>query len=164
MTVGVDHDEWKWLNCTTSQPHSQQTLMLCQTIAKDCLNVLGKLVHDVRSMFGIPQECQCSNVSNAKPIPGPNAVCTYKRSYMTLLFIPFLLSNLSENWHVLLRTITNILVLILLSEKYYMTKRELLIHLWWHDHILAYCLYSICAANQPKIIWIILFLEMILKY
>lgn len=63
MVKGQDHDEWKWLHCTTRQPHEQDVLMLCQIIAADCLEKLGQYAHAVKDLYGIPQTCNCDRNS-----------------------------------------------------------------------------------------------------
>lgn len=59
MVKGPDHDEWKWLLCNNRQLHDQQQLMLCQTIANNCLQELRNLVHRARHLCEIPQTCKC---------------------------------------------------------------------------------------------------------
>ncbi|KAK3922935.1 Lysine-specific demethylase 3A [Frankliniella fusca] len=59
MVKASDHDEWKWLHCTSRAPHEQDKLILCQTIAADCLSKLGQLVHQVRHLYKMPQTCRC---------------------------------------------------------------------------------------------------------
>lgn len=57
------HDEFHWMLCTattpTHQKHELRDLMLTQIIASDALNVLGRLLHDIRAMWQVPQMCGC---------------------------------------------------------------------------------------------------------
>ncbi|CAD6991782.1 unnamed protein product [Ceratitis capitata] len=57
------HDEYHWMLCSattpTHQKHELRDLMLTQIIASDALNVLGRLLHDVRAMWQVPQMCGC---------------------------------------------------------------------------------------------------------
>ncbi|XP_017117375.1 lysine-specific demethylase 3A [Drosophila elegans] len=55
-------DEYHWLLCTDPsgpQEHALTELMLTQIIAGDALNVLGRLLHEVRSLWQVPQVCGC---------------------------------------------------------------------------------------------------------
>ncbi|XP_017478881.1 PREDICTED: lysine-specific demethylase 3A isoform X2 [Rhagoletis zephyria] len=57
------HDEYHWMLCTATTPnhqkHELRDLMLTQIIAGDALNVLGRLLHDIRAMWQVPQICGC---------------------------------------------------------------------------------------------------------
>ncbi|XP_064551226.1 lysine-specific demethylase 3A [Drosophila montana] len=55
------HDEYHWLLCTddVQQQHTLPELMLTQIIAGDALNVLGRLLHEVRTLWQVPQVCGC---------------------------------------------------------------------------------------------------------
>ncbi|XP_053960447.1 lysine-specific demethylase 3A-A isoform X1 [Anastrepha ludens] len=57
------HDEFHWMLCTATTPshqkHELRELMLTQIIAGDALNVLGRLLHDIRAMWQVPQMCGC---------------------------------------------------------------------------------------------------------
>ncbi|EDV93576.1 lysine-specific demethylase 3A [Drosophila grimshawi] len=60
------HDEYHWLLCTDDkqkeeqqQQHTLPELMLTQIIAGDALNVLGRLLHEVRTLWQVPQVCGC---------------------------------------------------------------------------------------------------------
>nr|XP_014091107.1 lysine-specific demethylase 3A-A [Bactrocera oleae]XP_014091108.1 lysine-specific demethylase 3A-A [Bactrocera oleae]XP_014091109.1 lysine-specific demethylase 3A-A [Bactrocera oleae]XP_014091110.1 lysine-specific demethylase 3A-A [Bactrocera oleae] len=57
------HDEFHWMLCTATTPiyqkHELRDLMLTQIIASDALNVLGRLLHDIRAMWQVPQMCGC---------------------------------------------------------------------------------------------------------
>ncbi|XP_067647679.1 lysine-specific demethylase 3A [Eurosta solidaginis] len=57
------HDEYHWMLCTATTPihknHELRELMLTQIIAGDALNVLGRLLHDIRAMWQVPQMCGC---------------------------------------------------------------------------------------------------------
>ncbi|XP_075144805.1 lysine demethylase 3 [Haematobia irritans] len=52
-------DECYWLLCSGGVIHHMKDLMLTQIIAGDALNVLGRLLHDVRRLWQIPQLCGC---------------------------------------------------------------------------------------------------------
>ncbi|EDW83862.1 uncharacterized protein Dwil_GK13454 [Drosophila willistoni] len=57
-------DEYHWLVCThpsggPNQQHVLADLMLTQIIAGDALNVLGRLMHEVRTLWQVPQVCGC---------------------------------------------------------------------------------------------------------
>ncbi|EDW34380.1 GL21613 [Drosophila persimilis] len=55
-------DEYHWGLCTDpsgSQQHAMTELMLTQIIAGDALNVLGRLLHEVRTLWQVPQVCGC---------------------------------------------------------------------------------------------------------
>uniref|UniRef100_A0A1I8Q0R3 [histone H3]-dimethyl-L-lysine(9) demethylase n=1 Tax=Stomoxys calcitrans TaxID=35570 RepID=A0A1I8Q0R3_STOCA len=52
-------DEYYWLLCSGGVTHHMKELMLTQIIAGDALNVLGRLLHDVRRLWQIPQLCGC---------------------------------------------------------------------------------------------------------
>lgn len=62
-----------WLFCTNRQAHEQSKLMLTQIIASDTMMKLAKRVHQVRALFGIPQNCGCP-FSVVKPTNGLNKV------------------------------------------------------------------------------------------
>lgn len=66
MVKGSDHDEWKWLFCNNRQSHDQKSLIMCQTIADDCLKQLKNLMHEVRHLCEIPQTCKCDYTLNSK--------------------------------------------------------------------------------------------------
>ncbi|XP_062126405.1 lysine-specific demethylase 3A-A [Drosophila sulfurigaster albostrigata] len=55
------NDEHQWFLCTDEkqQKHSLSELMLTQIIAGDALNVLGRLLHEVRMLWQVPQVCGC---------------------------------------------------------------------------------------------------------
>ncbi|XP_023161823.1 lysine-specific demethylase 3A-A [Drosophila hydei] len=56
------HDAYHWLLCTDNDKQEQHTLpelMLTQIIAGDALNVLGRLLHEVRTLWQVPQVCGC---------------------------------------------------------------------------------------------------------
>lgn len=56
------YDAYHWLLCTDSDKQQQHTLpelMLTQIIAGDALNVLGRLLHEVRTLWQVPQVCGC---------------------------------------------------------------------------------------------------------
>ncbi|XP_060527245.1 probable JmjC domain-containing histone demethylation protein 2C isoform X2 [Cylas formicarius] len=63
---GKDRDEFAWLLCTNRQGHEQEKLMLTQIIADDCLLKLGKMVHEMRELWGIEQFCACPNAKDVK--------------------------------------------------------------------------------------------------
>lgn len=67
MVGSRDHDEWKWIFCTSRLPHEQDSLILCQTIAADCRQKLAQEVHNLREIFGIPQNCECEITPNSCP-------------------------------------------------------------------------------------------------
>lgn len=52
-------DECYWLLCSGGMTHYVKDLMLTQIIAGDSLNILGRLLHDVRTLWQIPQLCGC---------------------------------------------------------------------------------------------------------
>uniref|UniRef100_A0A1B0A3K3 [histone H3]-dimethyl-L-lysine(9) demethylase n=1 Tax=Glossina pallidipes TaxID=7398 RepID=A0A1B0A3K3_GLOPL len=52
-------DEYYWMLCTGGSIHNVKELILTQIIAGDALNVLGQLLHDVRTLWQIPQLCGC---------------------------------------------------------------------------------------------------------
>ncbi|KAH8293007.1 hypothetical protein KR054_004872 [Drosophila jambulina] len=55
-------DEYHWLLCTDfsgPQEHAVTELMLTQIIAGDALNVLGRMLHEVRTLWQVPQVCGC---------------------------------------------------------------------------------------------------------
>lgn len=52
-------DEYYWLLCSGGVTHHMKDLILTQIIAGDALNVLGRLLHDVRTLWQIPQLCGC---------------------------------------------------------------------------------------------------------
>lgn len=64
MLKGSDHDEWKWLYCTTRQPHELDSLIMCQTIASNCLTSLGDLVHEIKYLYKMPKTCGCEWTPN----------------------------------------------------------------------------------------------------
>ena len=60
-------DGYQWLKCltlkgknTVETEHDVDNLMLTQVIAGDALNELGRLVHEMRKKYDIPQNCGCS--------------------------------------------------------------------------------------------------------
>lgn len=58
------HDEYQWFLCTDDdgmgqKKHTLPELMLTQIIAGDALNVLGRLLHEVRMLWQVPQVCGC---------------------------------------------------------------------------------------------------------
>ncbi|KAL1509972.1 hypothetical protein ABEB36_004635 [Hypothenemus hampei] len=63
---GKDRDEFMWLLCTNRSSHEQEKLMLTQIIADDCLMKLGKMVHEMRELWGIEQFCGCPNSKESK--------------------------------------------------------------------------------------------------
>lgn len=56
---GKDRDDFLWLLCTNRQGHELERLMLTQIIVKDALTALGRKMHDIRSQYGIKQQCSC---------------------------------------------------------------------------------------------------------
>ncbi|ALC47088.1 JHDM2, partial [Drosophila busckii] len=54
-------DEYHWLLCTDEdqQQHTLSNLMLTQIIAGGALNVLGRLMHEARALWQVPQVCGC---------------------------------------------------------------------------------------------------------
>ncbi|XP_037948514.1 lysine-specific demethylase 3A-like [Teleopsis dalmanni] len=52
-------DEFHWFLCNGAAPHKLSELMLTQIIAGDALNVLGRLLHEVRAVWQVPQLCGC---------------------------------------------------------------------------------------------------------
>lgn len=52
-------DDFYWLHCSGGVIHHLKELILTQIIAGDALNVLGRLLHDVRTLWEIPQLCGC---------------------------------------------------------------------------------------------------------
>lgn len=52
-------DEFHWLLCSGGVTHYTKELILTQIIAGDSLNILGRLLHDVRTLWEIPQLCGC---------------------------------------------------------------------------------------------------------
>lgn len=57
-----DRDDFSWLLCTNRQAHEQEKLMLTQIIAGDSLLKLGRLVHEMRELWGIEQFCGCGMI------------------------------------------------------------------------------------------------------
>ncbi|XP_065339068.1 probable JmjC domain-containing histone demethylation protein 2C isoform X3 [Cloeon dipterum] len=66
-----DRDEFLWLLCTNKQGHELERLMLTQIIVKDALTALGRKMHDIRSHFGIRQQCSCPMNKDVKA----NGIC-----------------------------------------------------------------------------------------
>lgn len=52
-------DENYWLICSSGSPHILSDLRLTQIIAGDALNVLGRKLHEIRTIWEIPQKCHC---------------------------------------------------------------------------------------------------------
>ena len=52
-------DDFYWLLCSGGVSHHSKELILTQIIAGDSLNILGRLLHDVRTLWEIPQLCGC---------------------------------------------------------------------------------------------------------
>ncbi|KAM7360770.1 lysine demethylase 3 [Cochliomyia hominivorax] len=52
-------DDFYWLLCPGGVIHHTRELILTQIIAGDSLNILGRLLHDVRTLWEIPQLCGC---------------------------------------------------------------------------------------------------------
>lgn len=63
---GKDRDDFMWLLCTNRSSHEQEKLMLTQIIADDCLLKLGKMVHEMRELWGIEQFCGCPSSKESK--------------------------------------------------------------------------------------------------
>ncbi|KAA0198903.1 JmjC domain-containing histone demethylation protein-like [Hyalella azteca] len=61
-----ERDEYQWLLCTSRVPHEQDKLMLTQIISGNALMELGKMVHQVRYDFGLPQLCNCEEAQKYK--------------------------------------------------------------------------------------------------
>ncbi|PSN38314.1 hypothetical protein C0J52_23730 [Blattella germanica] len=72
--AGKDRDDFSWLLCTNRQAHEQEKLMLTQIIAGDSLLQLGKKVHEVRALWGIPQYCGCQ-MSKESMQKSTNGIC-----------------------------------------------------------------------------------------
>lgn len=52
-------DDFYWMLCSGGVTHHAKELILTQIIAGDSLNILGRLLHDVRTLWEIPQLCGC---------------------------------------------------------------------------------------------------------
>lgn len=52
-------DDFYWLLCSGGIVHHTKDLILTQIIAGDSMNILGRLLHDVRTLWEIPQLCGC---------------------------------------------------------------------------------------------------------
>uniref|UniRef100_A0A1A9W8W6 JmjC domain-containing protein n=1 Tax=Glossina brevipalpis TaxID=37001 RepID=A0A1A9W8W6_9MUSC len=52
-------DEYYWMLCTGGSIHNVKELILTQIIAGNALNLLGQLLHEVRTLWQIPQLCGC---------------------------------------------------------------------------------------------------------
>ncbi|KAF2364150.1 JmjC domain [Trinorchestia longiramus] len=61
-----ERDEYQWLLCTSRVPHEQDKLMLTQIISGNALMELGKMVHQVRYEYGLPQLCNCEEAQKYK--------------------------------------------------------------------------------------------------
>lgn len=52
-------DDFYWLLCSGGVTHHLKELIITQIIAGDALNILGRLLHDVRTLWEVPQLCGC---------------------------------------------------------------------------------------------------------
>lgn len=67
-------DGFQWLLCTNRAVHDQERLMLTQIIAGDSLQILGRRIHHVRTLWRIPQNCSCL-MSHDEPPKMTNGIC-----------------------------------------------------------------------------------------
>lgn len=54
-----DRDGFAWLLCTNRQTHELDKLMLTQIIAGDSMMAVSRALHEMRSLMGIEQKCDC---------------------------------------------------------------------------------------------------------